>query len=440
MIGAVILQIVLIFLNAVFASAEIAVISTNEAKLEKLSEEGDKKAKRLLSLTKNPSKFLSTIQVAITLAGLLGSAYAADNFAEPLVKWLVGLGIGISESTLNSICVCVITLSLSYFSIVFGELVPKRLAMKNAEKMALGMSGILKFVSCVFAPFVWILTKSTNGLLRLFHIDPNEQGDAVTEEEIRMMLDTGSERGTIDSMENEMIQNVFEFDDISISEICTHRRDVTVLYKEDPLSEWKKTIAETRHSFYPICGEDTDDVIGILNIKKFFRTDNSTPEAVIRAAAEKPYFVPENMKADVLFQNMKETRNYFAIVIDEYGGMSGVVTMHDLLELLVGDLVDKDEEYSLEIEKLGENEWRIAGAASLEKVGEELELSFDTEECDTFGGYIFGLLGAVPDDGTTLELETDDLEIQVVSVEDHRIESTVVRKKEKETTETADED
>ena len=165
-----------------------------------------------------------------------------------------------------------------------------------------------------------------------------------------------------------------------------------------------------------------------MNIKKFFRTDNSTPEAVIRAAAEKPYFVPENMKADVLFQNMKETRNYFAIVIDEYGGMSGVVTMHDLLELLVGDLVDKDEEYSLEIEKLGENEWRIAGAASLEKVGEELELSFDAEECDTFGGYIFGLLGAVPDDGTTLELETDDLKIQVVSVEDHRIESTVVRK------------
>ena len=440
MIGAIILQIVLIFLNAVFASAEIAVISTNEAKLEKQSEEGDKKAKRLLSLTKNPSKFLSTIQVAITLAGLLGSAYAADNFADPLVKWLVGLGVGISESTLNSICVFVITLILSYFSIVFGELVPKRLAMKNAEKMALGMSGTLKFVSCVFAPFVWILTKSTNGLLRLFHIDPNEQGDAVTEEEIRMMLDTGSERGTIDSMENEMIQNVFEFDDISISEICTHRRDVTILYKEDPLSEWKKTIAETRHSFYPICGEDTDDVIGVLNIKKFFRTDNSTPEAVIRAAAEKPYFVPENMKADVLFQNMKETRNYFAIVIDEYGGMSGVVTMHDLLELLVGDLVDKDEEYSLEIEKLGENEWRIAGAASLEKVGEELELSFDAEECDTFGGYIFGLLGAVPDDGTTLELETDDLKIQVVSVEDHRIESTVVRKKERETTETADED
>lgn len=440
MLGAIILQIVLIFLNAVFASAEIAVISTNEAKLEKLSEEGNKKAKRLLSLTKNPSKFLSTIQVAITLAGLLGSAYAADNFAEPLVKWLVGLGVGVSEGTLKSVCVFVITLILSYFSIVFGELVPKRLAMKNAEKMALGMSGTLKFVSCIFAPFVWILTKSTNGLLRLFHINPDEQDDAVTEEEIRMMLDTGSERGTIDSMENEMIQNVFEFDDILISEVCTHRRDVTVLYKEDSIAEWRKTIAETRHSFYPICGEDSDDVIGVLNIKKFFRTDNSTPETAIRAAAEKPYFVPENMKADVLFQNMKETRSYFAIVIDEYGGMSGVVTIHDLLELLVGDLADKDEEYSVEIEKLGENEWRIAGAASLEKVGEELALSFETEDCDTFGGYIFGLLGAVPDDGTTFELETDDLRIRVDSVEDHRIESTVVWKKAGETTETADED
>lgn len=431
MIGAIILQIVLIFLNAVFAAAEIAVVSTNSAKLEKMAEDGDKKAKKLFSLTKNPSKFLSTIQVAITLAGLLGSAYAADNFAGPLVEWIISWGVKIPADTLNSICVFVITLILSYFSIVFGELVPKRLAMRNAEKMALGMSGMLKFVSCVFAPFVWILTKSTNGLLRLLHINPDEQDDAVTEEEIRMMLDTGSEKGTIDSMENEMIQNVFEFDDVSISEVCTHRRDVAILYKEDSISEWKQTMAETRHGFYPICGEDSDDVIGVLDSKKFFRIEVSSVEAAIRAAAEKPYFVPENMKADVLFQNMKETRNYFAIVIDEYGGMSGVVTIHDLLELLVGDLADKEDEYVEEIQKTGENEWRIAGSASLEKVGEELDLTFDTEDCDTFGGYIFGLLGAVPDDGSTFELETDDLKIRVDAVEDHRIESTVVQKKEK---------
>ena len=430
MAGAIVLQIVLICLNAVFAAAEIAVVSTNHAKLEKMAEDGNRKAKKLFSLTKNTSKFLSTIQVAITLAGLLGSAYAADNFAEPIVGWLTGLGVTIPADTLHAICVFLITLILSYFSIVFGELIPKRLAMKNPEKMALSMAGILQFVSAFFAPFVWVLTQSTNGLLRLLHINPDEQEESVTEEEIRMMLDTGSEKGTIDKIENEMIQNVFEFDDISISEIGTHRRDVAVLYREDSIEEWRKTIDEKRHSYYPICGEDADDVIGVLNTKNFFRAEASTPEQAIREATEKPYFVPENMKAAVLLQNMKETRNYFAVVIDEYGGMSGIVTIHDLLELLVGVLADKEEPYIENIQPLGENEWRIAGDASLEEVGEALGLTFDTEECDTFGGYILGLLGEVPDDGSVFDMETEALQIHVNGVDDHRIESAVVRKKE----------
>lgn len=430
MAGAIVLQIVLICLNAVFAAAEIAVVSTNRAKLEKMAEDGNRKAKKLFSLTKNTSKFLSTIQVAITLAGLLGSAYAADNFAEPIVGWLTGLGVTIPADTLHAICVFLITLILSYFSIVFGELIPKRLAMKNPEKMALSMAGILQFVSAFFAPFVWVLTQSTNGLLRLLHINPDEQEESVTEEEIRMMLDTGSEKGTIDKIENEMIQNVFEFDDISISEIGTHRRDVAVLYREDSIEEWRKTIDEKRHNYYPICGEDADDVIGVLNTKNFFRAEASTPEQAIREATEKPYFVPENMKAAVLLQNMKETRNYFAVVIDEYGGMSGIVTIHDLLELLVGVLADKEEPYIENIQPLGENEWRIAGDASLEEVGEALGLTFDTEECDTFGGYILGLLGEVPDDGSVFDMEAGALQIHVNGVDDHRIESAVVRKKE----------
>ena len=430
MAGAIVLQIVLICLNAVFAAAEIAVVSTNRAKLEKMAEDGNRKAKKLFSLTKNTSKFLSTIQVAITLAGLLGSAYAAGSFAEPIVGWLTGLGVTIPADTLHAICVFLITLILSYFSIVFGELIPKRLAMKNPEKMALSMAGILQFVSAFFAPFVWVLTQSTNGLLRLLHINPDEQEESVTEEEIRMMLDTGSEKGTIDKIENEMIQNVFEFDDISISEIGTHRRDVAVLYREDSIEEWRKTIDEKRHSYYPICGEDADDVIGVLNTKNFFRAEASTPEQAIREATEKPYFVPENMKAAVLLQNMKETRNYFAVVIDEYGGMSGIVTIHDLLELLVGVLADKEEPYIENIQPLGENEWRIAGDASLEEVGEALGLTFDTEECDTFGGYILGLLGEVPDDGSVFDMEAGALQIHVNGVDDHRIESAVVRKKE----------
>ena len=429
MIGAVILQFVLIFLNAVFASAEMAVVTVSETKLEKLSEDGNRKARRLLKLKSNPSRFLSTIQVAITLAGLLGSAYAADNFADPLVKWLLSLGAAIPENTLNTICVFAITIVLSFFSIVLGELVPKRIAMKHAEKLALGFSGLLGLVSVLFAPFVWILTQSTNCVLLLFRINPNEEEEAASEDELRMMLQDSSERGAIDTLENEMIQNIFEFDDTSVSEICTHRRDVTFLYAEDTIEDWRQTVTETRFNYYPICGKDADDIIGVLNFKKFFRTECNSVEEAIKNAAEKPYFVPENMKADILFENMKKARSYFAVAVDEYGGTSGVVTVHDLLELLVGELVDKDEIPVEEIRKTGENQWHIVGSANLDDVAKELDVDFGEEECDTFGGYVFTLLGAMPDDGATPELETEELYIRVELVEDHRIERAVVIRK-----------
>lgn len=432
MLIAIILQIFLIFLNAVFASAEIAVLSTNTAKLEKLSEEGNKKAKRLMVLTSNSSKFLSTIQVAITLAGLLGSAYAADNFAAPLVQLLISLGITLSAETLKTICVFLITILLSFFSIVFGELVPKRIAMKHAEKMALALSGILTFVSRFFAPFVWILTKSTNGILHLFRIDPNEEEEAPTEEEILMMLDSGSEGGTIDSEENEMIQNVFAFDDISISEICTHRLDVDFLRKNESIEEWKEIIAQTGHSYYPIIDDDADDITGVLNMKKLYFSEYQTVEKIIENLVEKPYFVPENMKADALLRNMKKTRNYFAVVIDEYGGTRGVITLRDLLEILVGDICDPEEEVLEEVRQISENSWQMVGALPIDEVKKVLSLPFESEECETLGGYILGLLGSIPDDGTTPEAETEFLHIHVDIVEDRRIVRATVTKKETE--------
>ncbi|MBR4032383.1 MAG: HlyC/CorC family transporter [Clostridia bacterium] len=449
-IGPLLLQVCLIALNAIFACAETAFLSINSARIEKMVEEGDKKtkkkAKKLQKLTKDSSKFLSTIQVAITLAGFLGSAFAADTFSEPLsdlivkIDWIAAHGI--TAGQIEPACVIVITLVLSFFSIVLGELVPKRMAMKNAEKVSLALSGFIRFTSCIFAPFVWVLTKTTNGILRMFGINPHEEEEAASEEEIRIILDTSSEKGTIDSMENEMIQNIFEFDDISISEVCTHRREVDMLYKEDSLEEWREKIIQSRHGFYPICGEDADDIVGVLNIKKFFRAECESIEDAIAKAAEKPYFVPENMKADVLFTNMKESRTYFAVVVDEYGGTSGVITIHDLLELLVGDMGDKEDVKVEEIVNVGENEWNILGSASLEKVTEALGVEFDTEECDTFGGYIFGLLGEVPDDGTGLEIvtETDDLIIKTESVVDHHIESTVVTVKERTSDDDDDED
>ncbi len=430
----ILLQVVLIALNAIFASAEAAFLSINSARIEKIIEEGDRKtkksARRLQKLTKDSSKFLSTIQVAITLAGFLGSAFAAESFATPLTEWFNSLPFMANSGyeVVEGVFVVIITVALSFFSIVFGELVPKKIAMKNAEKLSLGISGFIRFMSVIFAPVVWILTITTNAILRMFGINPNEEEEAASEEEIRIMLDTSSEAGAIDSMENEMIQNIFEFDDILISEVCTHRRDVDMLYREDTLDEWREKIVTSRHGLYPICGEGPDDIVGVLNIRKFFRSDCKTVEDAIAKASEKPYFVPENMKADVLFTNMKETRNYFAIVVDEYGGTSGVITIHDLLELLVGDMGDKEDVVVEEIVCLSEedSQWKILGSASLEKVAEALDVTFETEDCDTFGGYILGLLGEIPDDGATLDLETNDLTIKVESVSEHRIESTLV--------------
>jgi len=420
--GPLILQVVLIALNAIFASAEIAVISMNDTKLQKMAKEGDVRAKRLVALTEQPTKFLSTIQVAITLAGLLGSAFAAENFAGALAAAIQGTGVGISAAVLETFAVFVITLILAYFNLVFGELVPKRVGMKKAEGLALGMSGMLTMVSKFFAPLVWLLTASTNGILKLLGINPEDEDETVSEEEIYMMLEVGAEKGTIDREETEWIRNVFAFDDTSVDEVCTHRVDVTALGLEESDEKWKETILQSRFTYYPVYGEDQDDIVGVLNTKDYFRLEDKSRENILTKAVEKPYYVPETMKADVLFHNMKKERKHFAMVLDEYGGLSGVISMHDLMELLVGDL-DEDEK---EIVAVGENTWKISGGASLDDVAEELELKLPVEEYDTFGGYIFGELGKIPDDGAKFELEAGGMKIQVEKVENHRIIDTVV--------------
>ena len=420
--GPLILQVVLIALNAIFASAEIAVISMNDTKLQKMAKEGDARAKRLVALTEQPTKFLSTIQVAITLAGLLGSAFAAENFAGALAAAIQGTGVGISAAVLETFAVFVITLILAYFNLVFGELVPKRVGMKKAEGLALGMSGMLTMVSKFFAPLVWLLTASTNGILKLLGINPEDEDETVSEEEIYMMLEVGAEKGTIDREETEWIRNVFAFDDTSVDEVCTHRVDVTALGLEESDEKWKETILQSRFTYYPVYGEDQDDIVGVLNTKDYFRLEDKSRENILAKAVEKPYYVPETMKADVLFHNMKKERKHFAVVLDEYGGLSGVISMHDLMELLVGDL-DEDEK---EIVAVGENTWKISGGASLDDVAEELELKLPVEEYDTFGGYIFGELGKIPDDGAKFELEAGGMKIQVEKVENHRIIDTVV--------------
>ncbi|MDD3393826.1 MAG: hemolysin family protein [Anaerotignum sp.] len=424
-IGPIILQLILISLNAVFAGAEIAVISMNDAKMKRMALNGDKRAKRLLSLTEQPARFLATIQVAITFAGLLGSAFAAEHFAGELAQFMHNSGVGVSLNVLHSFCVLIITLVLAYFNLVFGELVPKRVAMKNAEKLALGMSGTLKMVSKLFAPLVWLLTASTNGILKMMGIDPEDEEDVISEEEIFMMLDQGSEKGTIDIEESTFIRNVFAFDDIPVEQACTHRVDVVMLEIGEDMETWEKLILENRFTYFPVCGEDSDDILGVLDTKTYFRMKDKSRERVMAEAVEKPYLVPETMKADVLLRNMRANRKRFALVLDEYGGLSGVITLRDLIHLLIGDILEEMEEE--EIVNIGEDTWRIMGTASLEEVGEELNIPLPVEEYDTYGGFIFSELGKIPDDGSQFTLETSGMEIQVKKVKNHRIGETIVR-------------
>ena len=403
----------------------------NDARLRQLTSEGNKKAVRLSKLTEQPSRFLATIQVAITLAGLLSSAFAADSFATPIVNAFVKAGVGVNQKLLSTITLVIITLILAYFNLVFGELVPKRIAMKRAEKMALGMSGMLYTVSVVFRPIVFILTASTNLVLRLFGINPNENDEKITEEEIRMLLSQGSEQGTIKDYENEIIQNVFDFNDTTIEQICTHRRDVDILDCDDTVEQWSKLINETRHSFYPLVRDNNENIIGILDTKDYFRIKNKTKRTVIANAVDEPVFVPEGMSAYRLFKQMKSTRKYFAVIIDEYGGFEGIITLHDLMEALVGDMHDIDEgKVTQDIQSLTEDSWRIKGSADIAEVSHTLGLDLMNEDMyDTFNGYVCDVLQRVPNDGEVFTCETDDLTISVRTVKNHMVQTAIVTKK-----------
>jgi len=444
MFGLIILQIVLIALNAIFACAEIAVLSINETKLERMADDGNKKAKRLFKLTREPAKFLATIQVAITLSGFLGSAFAADNFSEPLVDWVVSLGVNIPRATLDAVAVVLITLILSYFTLVFGELVPKRIAMKRSEQLALGISGLVGGISSIFKPIVWFLTVSTNAVLRLIGIDPNEADEEVSEEEIRMMVDAGSEKGAIDEQEKEFIQNVFEFDDLTAAEIATHRTDITILWTEDAMEVWEQTIHDSRHTLYPVCGESADNVVGILNAKDYFRLSDKSRDAVMREAVKPAFFVPATIKADVLFRNMRQTRNSMAVVLDEYGGVVGIVTLNDLIEQLVGDLGEDtpEEEAAVpHIEQINENTWAIIGNVDLLDIEEALDVETGLEEVDTFTGLVFNELDMIPNDGElNIELDFKGLHIHITRVEDHQISYATVTKLEQPTDDGSRED
>ena len=429
----ILLQVVLILLNAFFASTEIAVLSLNENLLRREAEEGDKKAARLLKTVQAPTKFLSTIHIGITLAGFLGAAFAAENFASRITAWLVdGLGFSaLPREAVQSVSVSLITLVISFFTLIFGELVPKRVAMKKAEMVARFASGVVYGLSVVMSPVIALLTLCTNGVLRLMGIDPNADEEEVSEEGIRMMVDIGEEKGAIEADEKEMIENVFEFNDTVAEDVMVHRTDMVMVWVGDTDREIVETIESTGLSRFPVYEEDADDIIGILSSRDYFLNSRKESPKPLRELLRPAYFVPESVPADVLFRDMQSRKTHMAIVVDEYGGTSGLLTMEDLLEEIVGNIYDEfDPQEAQEIIQLEPNLWRVAGGAELDDVAAALDLEFpEDEEADTLSGLIFDQLPVIPKDGPSqVEVEAAGLHIKVESVADRRVAWALVSK------------
>lgn len=427
--GSIIVKIVtlfaLILVNAFFAMSEMAIVNLNDNKIEKMAENGHKKAKQIKKLTESTSSFLSTIQIGVTLAGFLTSATAAQSFAAMLTGVIANTDIVkvIPVGVISGFSTVIITLVMSYFSLVLGELVPKKIAIQNPEKMSFFAAPILIVVAKITKPLVKFLSLSTNGVLRLMRIDPHADEETVTEEEIRMMVDVGGEKGVIEDVQKEMIDNIFEFDDIDVADIMTHRTDMVCIDDDEPLSEAVKLSIENGFSRIPVFEEDPDNIVGIIYIKDFLKYVGSTlPKTkTIKDMMRPAYYVPETKRCGELFTEMTEKRVQMAVVVDEYGGTAGIVTLEDLLESIVGNIQDEYDQEDEEISIINETTFEVDGITDIEEVEEHTGKTFPDGDYDTIGGYIISVLGFLPEDGQMNEVQFENVKFTVLNVEERRI-------------------
>ncbi len=425
LIFSIILLFVLILVNAFFAMSEIAIISLNDNMVDKQADEGNKKAKQIKKLTENPSNFLSTIQIGVTLAGFLTSASASTTFANMLTEAIMSISPALSgyKGIISGGSVVIITLIMSYFSLVLGELAPKRMAMQKPETIAYKVVGVLLVVKKVTSPFVKVLSLSTNAVVRLLGFDPNANEEVVTEEEIRMMVDVGEEKGVIENIQKEMINNIFEFDDIDVTDIMTHRTDMVAVEDTDSLKEVVDLSIEHGYSRIPVYHEDQDNIIGVIYIKDLLKyVSDALPENVNPADVMRPaYYVPSSKNCGDLFSEMTEERVQMAVVVDEYGGTAGIVTVEDLVEEIVGNIRDEYDDEEEEIAMESENIFTIDGTAYIEEVNELVGDKIPEGEYDTLGGFIISRLGFLPKDGEMNEVEHENLKFTILNVDDRRI-------------------
>ena len=418
-----IIMLICLAFSAFFSGTETAFTSFNRTKMKNIAADGNKKAELALKLADDYDKMLTTLLVGNNIVNILLSSMATVYF----MTLLKGTSVENLYTTISTAVITVVVL-------IFGEISPKSLAKDHAEGYAIAVAGFIKFLTVILTPINLIFSLWKKLLSLVFKA---KNIDTVTEGEVLTRVDEAHEDGSIDEYGKEIIENIFDFDDISAGEIATHRTDLTVLLSEDPIEEWDKIIVNSRFSRYPICGENIDDIIGVLDARAYLRLEDKTKENVMESAVIPAYLVPQNVKADVLFQNMRKNKEAIAMVLDEYGGVYGIVTMTDLVECLIGDF-DTEEEAEEEtvsmIEKISEeeNKWSIMGAAPISDVEDELEIKIDDCDAETFSGFVLGLYGSIPEDGSTFEISTELFDIDIQEIKEHRIESAIVVLKKKE--------
>lgn len=431
--GGIILKLILLFVlilvNAFFAMSEIAVISLNDNKIEKMAEDGHKKAKQVVKLTENSGKFLSTIQIGVTLAGFLTSASASQTFADMLSNALKGTAVYrvLGAGVINGASIVIITIIMSYFSLVLGELAPKKIAMQAPEKISFKVVGILLFFSRIFAPLVKVLSVSTNAVVRLMGFNPHADEETLTEEEIRMMVDVGGEKGVIEDVQKEMINNIFEFDDLDAGDLMTHRTDMTAVDVNDPIADVVKIAIESGYSRIPVFDDDPDDIIGIIYVKdllKYIGTD--LPKHAMKKIMRPALFVPESKSCGDLFKEMTSQHKQMAIVVDEYGGTAGVVTLEDIVEEIVGNIQDEYDDEEDEVSKINETTFTVDGQMDIDELDEIIGKDIPEGDYDTIAGYIISQLGYLPKEDEQSEVLFENIKFTVLEVENRRIEKVRV--------------
>lgn len=426
------LQVLFICISGFFAAAELSILSLNEADLRHQVEEGDRKALCLEKLLRRSGRTRTTVQLCITLAGLWGAGFAALGLGMPLAAWAQAHWTltGSAAGTARVLCLVLTVLVLALVHLVFGYMIPRRVAVHRGPAVARFTCTVVSALSAVLLPLTALLDLLAGLFLRLIHIDPNADRPPVSEEGIRRLVDIGEEKGAIETEEKEMIENIFEFNNMTAADVMVHRTDMVMLWAEDTQEEIEKTIEESGLSRFPVYEEDADDIIGILSTREWLINARKPQPKPLRQLLRAPYFVPQSVRTDLLFRDMQSKKTHMAIVVDEYGGTAGLVTMEDLLEEIVGNIYDEfDPQEDQEIISLGENRWRVAGSADLEELFETLGMEMpEEEESETLGGLVYAQLSVIPEDGSHPEVDIYGLHIRVEELSERRVEwATVTR-------------